>query len=701
MSKKKKNSVQKKDTIDKTEIDKNKSNEKLVSEEKSKHEDSKIDNKKRKDGVEKKKLEDTKRIDDAASIENILENEINKHEKSDRVKRERHKEVVMAAKEREKELLKERKSYRHPFIHTFLVLVLFTSLAYFIIILFYTKNGSITTLINSLLLMVFSLLFVAVSISTVRKNKNGFLLSGFILLCYFSFGILTTLGIINLSSKTVIDFTNMSLTDVIKWSEKNSINIVQDYEYSDMISEYHIISQSVLAGTKLKDIDSITVAVSEGANPSKEIVIPNMISWESERVLKFIKENHLSNILVDFIESSKAVDTVVEQSKSGNMRRDEALKIVFSYGEELEYDEVKLQDLTEMSKFEATFYLKQHHLNYEFDEVFSSDVKRGFVVKQSIKAGDSVKVNGDKIIVSISKGPEIKVPDLTAMSLTDVTEWVIKNKLKLEFTDKYDDTVKENSVISANYKMNEVISEGTLVKVVVSRGKLLMKKFGSYDEFRDWALKYEINYEEQHQFSNDVAAGNVISYSYSEGETIKNNDSIIVIISDGRDAEVPYLIGNSKKDATNKLKNNGFNYTYVYKCSNSVGEGNVIRQSIGSGSKVSYGSTVTLTISTGKCPVNSGGSSSGGNSTPAPKPSQPPVPVCDTSKGATFYVGVGNNGSQVLSSTKAQNPGFTIVANYVDQCPNGDANSGAVCNSGSYDGKWISYCNTISLTIVK
>ena len=35
MSKKKKNSVQKKDTIDKTEIDKNNSNEKLVSEEKS------------------------------------------------------------------------------------------------------------------------------------------------------------------------------------------------------------------------------------------------------------------------------------------------------------------------------------------------------------------------------------------------------------------------------------------------------------------------------------------------------------------------------------------------------------------------------------------------------------------------------------------------------------------------------------------
>lgn len=694
--KKKKNSTPKKDTINEKEI-----NEKIDNdEEKSKNKDTKLDKESDNNLDKTKEINDTREIEEENSyIESIIEDEINKREKSNKVKRQRHREAALAAREREKELQKERKAYRHPFIHTFLIIVLLTSLAYFIISLFYTKDVSISTLINSLLLMIFTLLFVSVSVTTVRKNKNGFLVSGFILLCYFIFGMLTTLGIINLSSKTVIDFTNMSLTDVIKWSEKNSINIVQDYEYSDMISEYHIISQDVEVGTKLKDIDSITVAVSEGPNPSKEILIPNMVSWDTERVLKFIKENHLSNVVVEFTQSSKAVDTVIEQSKSGNMRRDEELKLVFSYGEELGYEEVKLQDLTEMSKFEATFYLKQHHLNYEFEEVFSKDVKRGFVVKQSVKAGELVKVNGDKIIISISKGPEIKVPDLTAMSMTDVTEWVIKNNLKLEFTDKYDDTIKENSVISANYKMDEVVSEGTVIKVVVSRGKLLMKKFDSYDDFRDWTTKYEINYEEQHQFSDSVAAGNVISYSYTEGETIKNNDSIIVIISDGKDAEVPYLIGSSKSSATSKLKNAGFNYNYVYKCSNSVGEGNVVRQSIGSGSRVSYGTTVTLTISTGKCASNSGGSSnsgssSGGSSTPA-------TPTCDTSKGATFYVGVGNNGSQVLSSTKAQNPGFTVVANYVDQCPNGDANSGAVCNSSSYDGKWISYCNKISLTIVK
>ena len=31
------------------------------------------------------------------------------------------------------------------------------------------------------------------------------------------------------------------------------------------------------------------------------------------------------------------------------------------------------------------------------------------------------------------------------MTITKLTEWAVKNKVKLEFTDKYDDSVKEGS----------------------------------------------------------------------------------------------------------------------------------------------------------------------------------------------------------------------------------------------------------------
>lgn len=577
--------------------------------------------KKKKTNLPKKEIEevskDTIEIKDN-SIEKIIENEIKmKKEKEKEKEKDNSKKVTKV-----KEVKHINQTIKHPFIHTFLVLVLVVSLGYFIINLFYSDD-SINTLINSLLLMIFTLLFVSTSITTNRKNKNGFLLGGLILLLYFTFGITSNLGIVKIDNKRVINFSGKSLTEVIKWAEKNKINIIQDYEYSDMIDEYFIISQDVKEGTKLKGLKSITVSVSEGANPYKEIIIPNMVSWDTERVLEFVKDNHLSNVDVEFVQSSKQADTVIEQSISGNLKRNDNLKLVFSYGEELGYNEVKLIDFTGKSKFEIIFYMKQYHLNYEFNDDFSSDIKNGLAIKQSVKPGDMVKVNGDKVIVTLSKGPKIIVPKLTSMSMTDITEWVIKNKLKLEFKDQYDDTVKENNVISANYKENEIISENTLIKVVISRGKLTMPKFDTYNDFRDWAEKYSINFVEEHEFSNDVAAGNVIRYSYDTGATLKNNDSITVVISAGKEMEVPNVVGNSKAQASTKMNNAGLGYNFVYSYSNSVPQGNIINQSISGGSKVAQGTTVTLTVSNGPRPVST-------PTTPS-TPSTPatPAPVCN------------------------------------------------------------------------
>lgn len=646
----------------------------------------KADNNQKKDTV----------IHEDQSFENLFEKEMNEKKEKDKVLREQYREKKAAT------MVKEKNNIKHPFVHTFLILVLLTSLAYFIISLFYTDTKSIITLINSLLLMVFTIVFVAVSITTNRKNKSGFFFSSFILLGYFAFGILMTLGIISFPNMEVDNFSGKELTEVIKWSEANNVEIVQDYEYSDMIPEYHIISQDIEAGTKVKDISKLTVAVSEGPNPGKEIVIPDMLSWDSERVLEFIKENQLTNVHVDFIKSAKMVNTVIEQSKKGNIRRDDELKLIFSYGEELQFSEVKLRDLSGMSKFEAMFYLKQNHLNYEFKDTFSSKVKKGFVVSQSIKPGKMVKVDDEKVVVSISKGPEIKVPDLTNMSMTEITEWVIKNKLKLEFSDKYDDTVKENAVISANYKKGDKVAEGDLIKVVVSRGKLKMGKFEDFNEFREWADKYGIKYEEQHEFSDSVEAGQVIRYSYKEGDTIKNDDSIIVVISDGKEAVVPNVVGSTKSQATSKLKDAGFNYNFVYACSNSVASGKVIRQSLKANSKASSGTTVTVTLSTGKC-------SSGGSSNSGSKPSNPgnsggsgggttPPPACDTSIGEKVWIEphlITSDPNTTCSNIKGRYPKIKFTCQFVTSGPG----KGLLVNSSQVDGVFHNYCNTYVLKI--
>ena len=152
----------------------------------------------------------------------------------------------------------------------------------------------------------------------------------------------------------------------MQWASKNNILVNQDYEYSDMIPEYRIISQSIDGGKSLKGITEIDISISDGPNPYKEIIIPSMIGWEAERVINYVNENHLENVIVEFVKSSKAVDTVIEQNTSGNLKRNDELKLTFSYGEELGYETFSLIDFTNKSKFEIEFFMKQHQLKYEF-----------------------------------------------------------------------------------------------------------------------------------------------------------------------------------------------------------------------------------------------------------------------------------------------------------------------------------------------
>ena len=611
------------------------------------------------------------------------------------------------------EKIQYKKRKKHPMVNFLLVLTLISSLVYFGISLWKGQNISsfFSSLISSLLLVVFSILFVAICITNPTRKKGTIFLGSFFLLLFNLFGVLTTLNVVNIPALgQVEDFTGKSLTDVVKWAEKNKITLNQDYEYSDMVQSYNIISQDVEAGVKVKDINELTVSVSEGPNPDKEIIVPDMDGWTSERVINYILDNYLNNVDVSFEKSDKAEDTVIEQNRSGSMKRSDELKLTFSLGEELDNSDVKMIDLTNKSEFEAVFYLKQHRIKYEIEKEFSNKIERGNVAKQSVKAGDTVKVDSDenKVTITISRGKSIEVPDLKKMSMVEITEWVVENKLKLEFTNQYDDAVKENNVISSNYDKGEKIEQGSTVKVVISKGSLVMEDFKSFEDFKEWANKYNISYQEQHEFSEDIPQGEVISYSYKKGDTIKNGDSIIVTISDGKECKVPNIIGMSKSKAIQALEDAGLNYNFVTQNS-SKAKNTVIKQSISAGSKVSSGTTITVTLSSGKdnehreesnsSSGNDSGNnnSGGGTSTPDPKPEPP---TCDKTITTTVWIYpdlISNDPVTTCNNIKNKYSNVHFSCSYVSNGPG----IGLVVNSNDIDGHDLNHCDTYILKINK
>lgn len=651
----------------------------------------------------------TKKLDNTFKTSSIDTNEIN-----DLIDEDLGKKVSKSNDVKRKVKVKPNK---HVFIHLFLVLVLFIGIIYFISTLL-NNDTSVFLIINALLITLVTICFTIVGICYKKKNKFLVFFGGLLLCIYLLLGINNNLGLFNTPGSSMVDFTGKSLTDVIKWANKNNITVNQDYEYSDMVSEYKVISQDIAEGKSLKNVSEITVSVSEGPNPYKEVVVPSMLTWSADRVINFVNENYLSNVSVEFVSSDQSVDTVIEQSTSGNLSRDDEIKLTFSYGEELGYDEVNLSDLTNKSKFEIAFYMKQHQLNYKFEDEFSSKIKKGFGTRQSIKAGESVKINDKEIVVYISKGPKIKVPDLSKMSTSDITEWAIKNKLKLKFTDKYDDSIKRGNIIKTDKNKGDILKQGDIVEVTLSRGSLKMPKFDSFDDFREWADKYGIKYEEKHEFSDSVKQGDVISYSYNKGDIIKNDDTIIVKISDGKKIEVPDLKGLTKKEAIKKLEALDLKYNFIYKNSSKDNDV-VIGQSLSAGSSISSNVTITVTLSNGKKEEqkntssntnknnssnnssnnnknnsnSNNGSNNNSNNTPTPSPS----PSCENIQA---FLQIGDTYDRTVSMVNKANPKLKFTYTRVDKCSNGNAKAGVICNASSYDEQYLSTCKTYNLQVV-
>ena len=391
----------------------------------------------------------------------------------------------------------------------------------------------------------------------------------------------------------VTDFINHSYSEVIEWADKYKIELTTLHEYSDTVEINHVIMQEYGIDTILSSVKTFKVTISDGPNPYKEIVVPNFTGFTFDDVMKYIKENHLTNVEIEFQISDKARDTVIEQEGSGTLKRNDLIKFVFSYGEEIETSEVK--DLKGLSLFEATAYLKRIGVKYEIDYEFSDKIQKDFVISQ-----DKVNQVVENLKIMVSKGPEIKVPDLLKMTSNEITKWATNNNIKIKYEEVYNKEYENGQIIKTSVEDGSKISVGSEIVITISKGSLVMPEVNNVSEFKLWATSNNISFEENYEFSTTIKNGELISVNPKPGEKITENDTIVLTISKGRSVTVPNFSGLSKTEATNKCKNAGVSCTFKYgSLTESTKKDIVISQSKKSGLTVAEGSNVTITLSSG------------------------------------------------------------------------------------------------------
>ena len=613
-------------------------------------------------------------------------------------------------------LIKKKKNKNSIFLNILLVITLFIGLFYFIM----NIDNNINTFINNFILVLFTITFVIIGFRSNIKKSGIIVLSSLLLIGFYGYNLVNK-NINSVSNDKVINLSGKKIDKVIDWATKNNIELDYIYEYSDIVPVNYVISQDIDSNTSIDKVKNIKISISDGANPDKLVVIPDMSGWTDEQVINFVEENYLGNVSVEFVQSDEKENTVIEQSTKGTIKRSDELKLTFSYGLELSYDEVNLKDLLGMSKFRAMFYLKQNHINYEFDEGTSSKYDKDTVMKVSVDTGTKIKINSDPIKVTISRGKEIKMIDVKNKTINEVTKWIVSNRLKVKIEDQYDDSIDKNHIIKADKNKDDILVSGDTVTIYVSLGKLKMEKFDNINDFYSWASKYDIEYVVESQFSDSVDAGQVISYSVKPGDTIKNGDIITVTISLGKKIKMIDVTNMTKNKATKELKNAGIKYNITYKSSDTVDEDVVISQSIRAGSEINSNTTVTIVVSSGKAKTeprnnntgnnnNNSGNNNNNNSTTNPNtPSTPTTPTCTPGT-----VTVGGELANIFANPESYNSVYSQLSSYFNrsQFDNvtikiiGDSTSGATPGSfisGIKPGDVLETCTgkTYTITIAK
>ena len=455
-------------------------------------------------------------------------------------------------------------------------------------------------IISSGIIFVISITYL---LKTIFKDKNIYnsilliLLIGFV---GFNFGV--NANIIKLKQlDTLPNFVSMSLSDANIYSAKNDIELEIEYIYSDTYEENIIISQDITPGTLLDGIKKIKLIISKGPNYNEKVIVPIMTDWDVDKALDFINKNHLNNVIINYEISDSSKNLLINQSKNGEIARNEELTLTFSLGPKENLTSVNMINLKNKSLFDATLWLKQSAITYNITYEYSDSIKRGFVISTD-KAIDDELIPFETIVnIVVSKGKQIKVPNLINMTSEEIINWVQQNNLKIEFAESYSSTIAKGKNISSNYNENDIIEEGTLISMVISKGVLVLEKVDNLKDLRSWATKYEIKLDESFKFSDTVKSGNVISIEPNFGTAIEPTDVIRVTVSNGSGIAIPNFVGKTKTYITSKCNALGLKCTYKYgNYSDSTAKDVATGQNKTVGAKVISGTSITITLSKGK-----------------------------------------------------------------------------------------------------
>lgn len=262
----------------------------------------------------------------------------------------------------------------------------------------------------------------------------------------------------------------------------------------------------------------------------------------------------------------------------------------------------KVPPVLTQTEGQARDHLKDAGLDVKrVEHAYSDTVKRGSVISTDPGVGERIRDN-DAVTLTVSDGPKtVKVPDLSGVALAKARAQLKDAGLAAGMvTREFSEDVPRGSVISTDPDTGTSRHAGSAIALVVSKGSPVevpdvtgSSVEDARAELEDAGLKVKIATQ---QVNSEFDKGQVAEQSPNPEQEAATGDTVTLTLSKGPEMiEVPDVVGDSVNDATQKLKDAGFEVDEDRGLLGLFGD-TVKKQSVEGGDTAPKGSTVTIQI---------------------------------------------------------------------------------------------------------
>jgi serine/threonine-protein kinase len=212
---------------------------------------------------------------------------------------------------------------------------------------------------------------------------------------------------------------------------------------------------------------------------------------------------------------------------------------------------------------------------------------------------------GTAVSITVSSSPQVVVPDLVGLSLSQARIDLAKASLELIKNEAPSETVTQGAIIRQSLAAGTRLRKGNAVRVTVSSGPSTVEvpnlRGLRHAEAKDKLTMVRLKIDLQEGTPADNASGDsvVVGQTPEVATRVKQGSFVSLALSPSpSDALVPNLIGRGLAQARNELVDAGLRLGTTSKApSDSVPEGKIFGQSPAAGTGVKRGRPVRVSLS--------------------------------------------------------------------------------------------------------